>query len=242
MRRHRWAPLLGLAVLVMAVPADAQSRDGFRAWVGLYDPASLGWLENENRIDELCRDAADPGRCHTDQLTPAISVYPLHREADASSPRIGDLVVAAIPGRGFSAHFRPAGSSRAAPFEPDLQLRDWGYGPYFHQTVLAQQGDWFRLPPHPWDGPVWVQRGSDGEDSLIRVQAGDIIELAGDGSYVVAAEPDALVLRPEQPADMWCDAGEPPPIVVTPVRRVSRAELSDAVGRLVFRPRYLKGC
>lgn len=242
MRRNGWTSLVGMAVLFMVVPADGQSQEGFRAWVRLYDHALLGWLENENRVGELCRDAADPGTCSADHLRPAISVYPLHREADASSPWIGDLVVAAVPGRGFSAHFRAAGSSQSVPFEPDVYLQDWGYGPYFHQTVLAQQGSWFQLPPDPWDEPVWVYQGSEGEGSLIRVQAGDIIEFAGESSYVVEAEPDVLVLRPEQPADMWCEADDPPPLVVTALRRVPRADLSDSVGRLVFRPRYLKGC
>ena len=224
-----------------AGPAS-RSQEGFRAWVGLYDPGLLGWLENENRIGELCGDAADPGTCYADHLRPAISVYPLHREADASSPLLGELVVAAVPGRGFSAHFRAAGSSRTVPFEPDLYLQDWGYGPYFHQTVVAQEGDWFGLPSDPWDGPAWVHRGSEARDLVMRVHAGDIIEFEGQGSYVVEAESDALVLRREQPADMWCEAGDAPPVVAAPSRRVPRAALSDSVGRLSFRPRYLKGC
>ncbi len=237
----RWTAV-AMAVLFTFAPSAGQSQEGFRAWVGLYDPSAVGWLENENRIDELCRDADDPGACYEEHLRPAITVYPLHREADASSAWIGDLVVAAVPGRGLSAHFRAAGSGRTISFEPDVYLQDWGYGPYFHQTVLTQRGNWFQLPPDPWDEPVWMYHGRGGEASLIRVHTGDIIERSGEGSYVVEAEPDVLVLRPEQAADMWCEGGDPPSIVMTDPRRVPRAELSDSVGRLLFTPRYLKGC
>ncbi|MEX2530910.1 MAG: hypothetical protein WD960_09060 [Gemmatimonadota bacterium] len=221
---------------------DSVSEEGFRAWVRLFDHAHLGWLENENRIHELCGDAAVLDTCYADHLGPAISVYPLHSEADATSTRVGDLVVAAVPGRGLSAHFRAAGSRSTVPFHPDVHLQDWGYGPYFHQTILMQQGSWFRLPPGPWDEPVWIDRGQEDDGSILRVHAGDIIELAGAGHYVVEAEPDALVLRPEHPADLWCEAGDPPPIAETVARRVPRAELSDSAGRLIFKPRYMKGC
>jgi hypothetical protein len=258
MRRDRWTVLVGMTALFAVVPSNAQAQaqsqsqsqaqsqaqaqEGFRAWVGLYDPVSLGWLENENRIGEFCPDPAAYATCHADRLAPAISIFPLHREASATSSRIGDLLVAAVPGRGLSAHFRAADSRRTVPFEPDVYLQDWGYGPYFHQTVLAQRGSWFKLPAGPWDGSVWIDRGDDGERSLIRVQAGDILELAGEGHYVVEAEPNVLVLRPEQPADLWCEGGDPPAVAVSEPRRVAREALSDSIGRLLFRPRHMKGC
>lgn len=89
---------------------------------------------------------------------------------------------------------------------------------------------------------MWLDLGREGQGTLISVGSGDIIELAGHGNYVVEAGPDVLVLRDEQPADMWCEAGDPPPLVVAALRRVSRKDLSDSVGHLVFRPRHLKGC
>lgn len=103
--------------------------------------ARKGWLENENRLGELCTDSSTLTDCYSEHLAPLVSVYPLHIEPDSSSRRIGDLIVAAVPGRGLSSHFRVAGSRQATPFTPDLYLQDWGYGLYFHQTVAAQSGN-----------------------------------------------------------------------------------------------------
>ena len=62
------------------------------------------------------------------------------------------------------------------------------------------------------------------------------------GWTVVGTEPDALLLRAEQPADFWCEEGDPPPPVPAEPVRLTRKELSDPGGRLRFRLKYLKGC
>jgi hypothetical protein len=229
--------------LTLFSATEARSQEGFRAWVGLYEPAHLGWLENENRIGELCADPSNLDECYREMLGPKVSTYPLHSEPDASSSLIGDVIVVAVPGRPLSAHFRPAGSREGTPFTPDLFLQDWGYGPYFHHTVLAQQGDWFQLPPDPWEQHVWLHRERESESSsVIAVQPEDIIEMNGSSWYVVGAEPDALLLRAEQPGDLWCEPGDPPPTQPAEPTRRSRAELVDSRGHLVFRLKYLKGC
>jgi hypothetical protein len=234
--------LVLVALLVGATPA-VHSQEGFRAWVGLYDRAHLGWLENENRIGELCKDSSTLNECYSEHLAPSVSVYSLYIEPDESSRRIGDLIVAAVPGRGLSSLFRAAGSRQATLFTPDLFLQDWGYGPHFHQTVSAQSRDWYKLPRGPWNSAAWLRRESEStHSSVIAVQSGDIIEMSGSGWYVVAAEPDALVLRVEQPADLWCEEGDPPALTPSESTRFSRAELLDSDGHLVFRPKYLKGC
>ncbi|MDH4044320.1 MAG: hypothetical protein OEW06_07665 [Gemmatimonadota bacterium] len=235
--------VLVLAAMAMAPALDAQDPPTFRAWVALYAPDQIAWLENENRLGELCPDPSTLDACYANHLAPAVVVRTLYAGPDTTARVVGDLLVLASPGRGLSAHFRAAGAAAVAPFTPDLVLRDWGYGPYFHQTFVAQRGPWFGLPAGPWAEPVWLL-GDEGRDdpAVMSVRAGDIIELAGSGWLVVAAESDALVLRAEQPADMWCEEGTPPPVVPTAVTRRSRRELSDGAGHLVFRPRYLKGC
>jgi hypothetical protein len=211
--------------------------------VGLHDPTYNGWLENENRIGELCADSSTLGDCYLEHLSPRISVYPLHRKPDNSSARLGDLVVVAVPGRGLSSHFRVAGSQQGTPFTPDLFLQDWGYGVYFHQTIAEQSGDWFKLPRGPWAEEVWVHREGQMENStVILVRPGNIIEMGGSSWFVVAAERDALFLRPEQPADLWCEEGDPPPVIPVEPTRFTRPELLDGNGHLVFRLKYLKGC
>jgi len=231
-----------LGLVLLSAPR-VYAQEGFRAWVGLYDRAHLGWLENENRLGELCTDSSTLADCYLEHLAPLVSVYPLHIEPDSSSRRIGDLIVVAVPGRGLSSHFRVAGSRQVTPFTPDLFLQDWGYGPYFHQTVSAQSGNWFKLPCGPWEDEVWVHREGESEhSSLIPVQSGDIVEMRGSSWYVIAAEPDALLLRPEQPADLWCEQGDPPTVMPAEPTRFSRGELLDSDGHLVFRLKYLKGC
>ena len=172
-----------------------------------------------------------------------VSVYPLHIEPDSSSHRIGDLIVVVVPGRGLTSHFRVVGAQRSTPFTPDLFLQDWGYGPFFHQTISAQSGNWFRLPRGPWEKEVWVRReGESEQSSMIPLRTGDIIEMKGSSWYVIAAEPDALLLRAEQPADLWCEEGDPPPVTPAEETRFSREELLDSDGHLVVRLKYLKGC
>ena len=225
------------------VATQATLEVGFRAWVGLYDPAHLGWLENENRLGELCPDPSRLAECYEEMLRPAVSVYGLYRAPDSTSTRVGDLIVVAVPGRGLSAGFLPAGSSRAIPFLPDLYLQDWGYGPYFHHTFLNQRGNWFQLPADPWDGDVWIDRESEREGSTVMVvQSGDLIAMGSSDLFVVDAESDALVVRAEQPGDLWCTGGEPPQTIPTEPARMSRAELTDSRGHLMFQLKNLKGC
>ena len=182
-RGGHWRGRVWAACLAMLVAPSASAQPGFPGWVGLYAPSRLAWLENENRISELCSNA------------------------------------------------------------PDLYLQDFGYGPYFHQTFVRRQGDWFLLPRNPWATEVWLHRpGEQAQASVIDVQAGDIIELNGEGMVVVAAESDALSLCSEQPADLWCEEGDPPALVAVTPSRLTRPELLDGDGHLVIRPKYLKGC
>lgn len=231
-----------LGLVLLSAPG-VHAQEGFRAWVGIYDSAQLGWLENENRLGKLCTDSSTLADCRSEHLAPLVSVYPLHIEPDSSSRRIGDLIVDAVPGRGFSARFRVAGSQQMTPFTPDLFLQDWGYGPYFHHTVSAQSGNWFKLRRGPWQDEVWVYRESESEhSSVILVQPGDIVEIGGSSWYVMAAEPDALLVRAEQPPDFWCEEGDPSAVTPSEPTRYSREEILGSDGRFVFRLKYLKGC
>ena len=76
----------------------------------------------------------------------------------------------------------------------------------------------------------------------LAITEGEIVEWNGSGWFVVAAEPEALLLRPEQPADMWCQEGNPPAIIPTEPQRFTRADLADSRGHLLLRPKYPKGC
>lgn len=240
-RRPAWVLLF--AISSSGTP-ELYGQEPFPAWVGLHGAAPLARLENENRVSEVCAVPETMSRCYVEQLAPAVAAAPLHAGPERGSPVVGELLVVVVPGRGLSAFYRSAESSTAPVFfTPDLYMQDWGYGTYFHHTIADQRDDWFELPPGPWAVPVWLQvPDGAGSDLVIGVQAGDIIEMEGTGWYVVTSARDHLVLRPEQPGDMWCHEGDPPPIEEVETRTVSRAELLDADGHLVFRPKYIKGC
>ena len=181
------------ACLVLGFTLEARAQGEFRAWVGLYDPGQLGWLENENRIDELCRDSLDLSECYRTMLGPSVHVHPLFAEPDERSDRIGELIVVAVPGRGLSSHFHRSGSGEGVSFSPDLFLQDWGYGPFFHQTLSLQRGSWFQLPPAPWEEAVWLRREESSPGSaVLAVRAWHVLEMGGAGWFVVSAEADAL--------------------------------------------------
>jgi hypothetical protein len=229
--------------LVLLSASGVHAQEGFRAWVGLYDSAHLDWLENQNRLGKLCTDPSTLAECRSEHLAPLASVYPLHMEPDSSSHRIGDLTVSAVPGKGLRSHYSIAGSQQSTPFTLDLFLQDWGYGPYFHQTMSAQSGSWFKLPRGPWEDEVWIHRESESKRStVILVQPGNIVEMSGSSWYVIAAEPDALLVRAEQPADHRCEQGDPPSVAPSEQTRFTREDLLDSNGHLVFRLKYLKGC
>lgn len=240
----RVAGLVSLVMLTAAVTGVEGQDRAFRGWVGLHNPEQVGWLENENRLSDLCADTEDLDVCYGEVLAPAIDVYPLYLDRDTASPTIGDLIVATVPGRGLTAYFRPMGASQSIPFQPDLFLRDWGYGPpYFHQTMVRQAGAWYQLPSDPWVGSVWIQLApAEPGLSVLEVRAGDILDMQGQGMFVVSASAESLTLRPEQTADMWCEEGDPPALLKVPATVYPRAELLDHRGHLIIRPKYLKGC
>jgi hypothetical protein len=233
--------ILLLAIASPGVP-QLHAQEPFEAWVGLYGAAPLGRLENENRLSELCVDPETMSRCYREKMAPSIVTSILYEGPDTESLVVGELLVVVVPGRGLSAFYRST-ESTVAPviFTPDLFLQDWGYGPYFHQTIAERRGDWFKLPGGPWPGPVWIHEPGD-TAPVLSVHAGDIIDFKGIGWYVVSSAKDSLVLRPEQPGDMWCHDGDPPPVEGVQPKRFSRADLLDAGGHLVIRSKYLKGC
>lgn len=243
-RRGRLVTILQMVLLAVAVTGAEGQEETFRAWVGLHNPERVGWLENENQVSNLCSSAENLGTCYGEMLAPAIDVYPLYVDRDTTSPTVGYLIVAMVPGRGLSGYYRPINAGQGIPFQPDVFLQDWGYGPpYFHQTIVREEGAWFQLPPDPWDGPVWIRRDSaEPGRSILEVQAGAILEMGGQGMFVVATTAESLTLRPEQAADLWCQEGDPPPLLRVAPTVYSRAELVDDRGHLIIRPKYMKGC
>lgn len=227
--------------------AQEETRPREPAWVGLFSTAALGWLENENRLSALCGEPsvdriAEWTKCEAEKTSPMILAFSAMRGPEAGSERVGTIIVSAVPGSGLTAHYLPAGETRAQPFSPDLYDRDWGYGPYFHQTFLKREDGWFLLPEDPFPEPLWVEIGRAEEPRVERLYAGEIVRTAVGDMVILEVTDGSVRVRPEQPADMWCEEGDPPPLEPVEARLLAPADLYDQRGHLTIRPKYLRGC
>ncbi len=231
------------ACVAMAVPRPVVAQDpprpGELAWVGLFNDELVGWLYNEYRLDELCGDRVDG--CRDSLLARrelSVDVY------DAPGGlRLGELVVGATPGQPLE--LSEVIEGRREPFLPDLFLEDWGYGPpWFHLTVSDRRDGYFRVPL-PRMGTGWI-RADDlaGTGTHVEVVgAGETVYATPVGDMVVLdLEDGVLVARPEQDADMWCRPEDVPDLQPWEEVRIPFAELFDDRGRLLLRPKYMKGC
>jgi hypothetical protein len=230
-----------------ALLGQQETRPREPGWVGLFSTAVLGWLENENRLSTLCGEPSvdrieEWTKCEAEKTSPMILAFPAMHGPDLAAERLGTIIVSAVPGRGLTAHYLPVGESRAQAFSPDLYDRDWGYGPYFHQTFLEREDGWFLLPEDPFPEPVWVEIGRVEEPRVERLYAGEIIRTALGDMVVLELAEGSVRLRPEQPVDMWCKEGDPPPLEPFEETLLTPTEVYDRRGHLTIRPKYLRGC
>ncbi|MBT8478898.1 MAG: hypothetical protein KJO06_08280 [Gemmatimonadetes bacterium] len=208
-RRPVWILLFAIS---SGGAAELRGQELFPAWVAMYGSAPVARLSNEYRIAEVCTESATMEDCYREQMAPSLVSMPLHAGPSDGASVVGEILLVVTPGRGLSAFYRAAALSVAPVyFMPDVFMGDWGYGYYFHQTIADRSGDWFKLPRGPWPTPVWLRVPPDTEgERVMAVRGGDIIEMEGSGWYVVSSSQDYLLLRPEQPGDMWCAEGDPP--------------------------------
>jgi hypothetical protein len=221
------------------------------AWVGLFNDELVGRLENANRLDDLCtaeRASVAWHECRDAAMEPNVAVIPVRAAPSVSARRLGEIVLIGWPGTGLRA-FASAGRL-AAPFTPDLYDTDWGYGPYFHQTILGRRGSWFRIPVpsigHGWiNAEDWneVLSTSNSEGYGIHtVRAGQILTTPRGDMFVLGVENRVLRVRPEQPSDLWCEGGDPPPQVPWQDIRIPFEQLFDSKGHLLIGYKHKRGC
>lgn len=239
----------GICVLGFMSSALAQppSRQGGVGWVGLYNAALLEWLENENRLKDLCShttaDTPAWRACRDDKMKPTQYVIHLRSAPHETAASEGALVIVAMPGHGLRAYYRPARGGPVAEFVPDLFDGDWGYGPYFHQTFLERRGAWFLLPAVPLPKPAWVNVSEIANEPQVRLlETGEIIKTPRGDLVVLGMERGVLRARPEQEADMWCEAGDPPPLKPSKEVRIPVGELYSPTGHLLVGIKYTRGC
>lgn len=236
-----------IGLLVPSFPALAQTPVPREiGWVGLFNRQLLVWLENANRIDELCTPAGDvyvSPDCRAEKLRPRPLLVPLRNAPDDGADEVGQLMLIAVPGQSLTSYYLDADDDSAMSFTPDLYLADWGYGPYHHQTYLEQRGDWFLLPEDPFPPGTWLNaRALGGEPSVATLEIGTVYRSPRGMVVILGVEGDVVRARAEQRADMWCEAGDPPAFEPVTELRIPRRELYSANGHLLIAPAYMKGC
>jgi len=237
-----------LALFGLARAPQSEPLPSELAWVGLFNGEVVSWLENANRLDELCgadRTTDAWSKCRAEKLQTRSITITVRTDPRRDADSAGEIMVHGEPGVGLraSAH----GDGTWTPFTPDLYDVDWGYGPpWFHQTVLAQQDSWFRIPV-PVVGVGWVDarewRTDDRWPDLKRtLRPGEIIETPW-GSRVVASVQDGVLgLRGERKEDSPCEHGEAPTPAPREVDEIPFRLLFNDEGHLLVTYKYTRGC
>jgi hypothetical protein len=240
--------LFTCAVIVSLASGRAQPRgDDSVGWVALYSDALVSWLENDNAMKQLC--AAHESQttawyaCERAFLAAKTHVVRLHRDPNPQGAPAGDLIIVALPGKGLQAFYATQPGGPGVAITPDLHDGDWGYGPYFHATVVERRGTWVRLPEDPFPADAWLDTGALATaDPLRWVRPGDIVTSPRGDLYVTGVNGGEVRARLEQPADMWCDASPAPPITASAEIRLAGADLYTATGHLRLHLKYTRGC
>ena len=243
----RFAVMLGTCVLGSPALAQPPSTRGDVGWVGLYNPALVEWLENENRLKALCShttvDTPKWHECRDEKMKPKQYLIHLRSGPWEAAASEGTLVIRATPGQPLRAHYRPAHAGRETEFVPDLFDADWGYGPYFHQTFLERRGTWFLLPAVPLARPAWANI-SEPQVRLLRElqETRDVIKTPRGDLIVIDVDHRVLRARPAQDADQWCKPGDPPPLKPWKEIRIPVEKLYNPTGHLLADIKYKRGC
>jgi hypothetical protein len=233
--------------LTFGVPvAVAQTTEPTEVgWLGLFTRELVEWLENENQLQRLCPSgtSVESDLCRDQKLAPKVHVVRLWSGPSEKAAAAGSLLLMAIPGRGLRSFFVPATGGAAAEFQPDLFDRDWGYGPYFHQTFLERRATWFHLPEVPLLRETWVDSRELGDEPQLHLLEPEQIVSSPFGDlFILGIERDVLRARPEQAGDMWCESGNPPPLAPWRELRIPLRDLYTPTGHLVVRKKYTRGC
>lgn len=219
-----FAPLRAECSLPIGTPFSA---------IPLFKTNFLGLLENENRLTEICptQDQACVNNAllvHTDK----IPVY----DRPAGKP-IADLEVTYTPGKGITATLIQ--DTKSFSFTPPIHDTDWGYGPWFHATLLDQNGVWKHivLPPV---GTGWLELAET--ESIQLTESDAVYVLNGRNIVILKSSSSILTVRDEQPSDMWCGDGDAPPFQTFKEEIILIDKVYDNQCTLLLSPAYKRGC
>ncbi len=231
MRKLCLVLLLACSTNVYAVPQ----------WLGLFHWDLIAWLDNPHRQKDMCPDSKP--ECLAKAKKEKVLTLELYAEPDKNSTLIGNLVIIALPGKGLHHAFKPVGKE-AKTFKPDWYDSAWTYGPFYHQSITAQQEQWFQLPPNPFPQAVWLDatplKGKRGFP-VATLDDHKVYLLDGEGVVIEQIEEDSVTLRPEQPIDMPCE-GDEDPLEEGTEKHIPYADILDTDGHFKLKPKYMRGC
>lgn len=137
---------------------------------------------------------------------------------------------------------------RRYAFKPTIYDSDWGYGIWFDATLLAEQGRWKKIVL-PAIGSGWISLPDEGvwtikaahDDGSMR-DRDDVLSFKGRNIIVLNANRSRLIVRDEQPSDMWCEAGDPPPLKPFKTWVITVKAAYSATCDLQITVPYTRGC
>jgi hypothetical protein len=221
-------------------------REPILGWIGLYSADMLDWMENQNKInmEEICPKSMvteERNTCIENHLKPIRKKIDVRKAPTRQSQILGQIEIIATPVEGLSAVWITPTSS--LPFMTEMYDQDWGYGTYFHMTVLGRQGTWFLLPQNPFPYPAWIDISELTLKSDFKsVDIGEVYIFEHENIVICSIGKETVTVREEQPADIWCDGGDPPPISLKNLRTLKIHELFDKDCHLKLHVKYTRGC
>lgn len=238
--------LFGLFSFLLASPAFAACPATVKtplSFVSLWNDEAAANLENLNQLETLCPEGDKTADCLQKALQPNLRTIPIFSAPEAKQP-LGAFITLFTPGKGASLSYLDLQTPQGFTIdtEPDMFDPDWGYGPYFHQTLISQQGDWYEVAvPSAPHKTGWVQLKNN-PDILTLEKGGRLVTLASRSYAIADIKDDYILLRDEQPADFACGAENPPPLEdFTPIK-VPLAELYTNSCQLRLKVGYTRGC
>lgn len=195
--------------------------------------------------------------CFTVRPSPIEWTFAVHEAPSPEARVLGAVVARLTYGSGIDFVYRPTGGQEV-PFETDWVEEDWGYTYLREQTILERKGDWFRLPPRPFPGAVWIHLRVRTELSTVsegrvyslskkvaaRESGGSrTVTLDAGNMVVVARHGRTLEIRKEEDFDGPCaGADERREARKSPTYVVEAEEFYDRDLHLQLEPAYTRGC
>jgi hypothetical protein len=222
----------GMSLLSTGHACPSSVMTPFQA-IALYNRQLLDRLENKNNISEIC--SARDLDCSKSALAPVANHLDVYSRPDGSV--IASLIIVYTPGEGLSAQL--TSNKEVYRFTPIIHDTDSGYGFWFHATLLVSEGVWHKIVL-PEIGRGWIKVPDP--EILSLAEEGKIYSIRKRNVAVLKHDMSAIVIRDEQPADMWCNEGQPPSLEPYAERTLRLEELYDSNCELLIRPAYTRGC